>query len=349
MKILCVGPIWRGSNAGGLFKALSRQGALIEIVDDFYHVPLSANLLIPKIIAKIFRNFFVKDYNAQIINQVNRFSPDIVFVYKGAFVKPQTLLALKLKGIKLFNFYPDVSFHTHGNLLPKTLGLYDQIFTTKTFGIQDLKNQLNFSNAIFIPHGFDPEIHKPIPKELIPQDFFCDISFIGTYSPKKEKILAAIAQKFPEYNLKIWGTQWEKSTELSLKKSLQHEPIFGDLYAAGICASKINLGILNEQVKGASSGDLITSRTFHIPAAGGFMMHEKNEESTLYFEENKEAIFFDGISDLLEKIPLYIENTSLRNKIALDGHQRALRDHVLDRRAELVLNSMQQVLSLTAK
>ncbi len=43
-KILCVGPQWRGSNAGGLFKALSRQGHLIEIIDEFYEIPLKARL-----------------------------------------------------------------------------------------------------------------------------------------------------------------------------------------------------------------------------------------------------------------------------------------------------------------
>jgi hypothetical protein len=42
-KILCVGPLWRGSNAGGLFKALARQGSLIEIIDEFYEIPLKAN------------------------------------------------------------------------------------------------------------------------------------------------------------------------------------------------------------------------------------------------------------------------------------------------------------------
>lgn len=340
MKILCVGPLWRGSNAGGLFKAMSRQGVLIEVVDDFYHIPLSSKILKAKVISKALRSVFVDDFNHEILNMTKKFKPDIVFVYKGRFVKPETLLTLKKENVNLYNFFPDVSFHTHGNYLQKSLRLYQKIFTTKTFGIHDFGVQLGVKDSVFIPHGYDPEIHKPIEKTYIPDNFFCDLSFIGTYSPKKEGILAAIADRFPKINLKIWGTQWEKSSSPQIKKYIQNEGIFGDLYSAGICASKINLGLLSEKVKGASSGDLITSRTFHIPAAGGFMLHEKNTESTQYFEDGKEAVFFDGIEDLLDKIDYFLENESERLRIAQAGMKRAISDHSLDQRAKRVLKHM---------
>ncbi len=341
MKILCVGPLWRGSNAGGLFKALGRQGALIEVVDEFYHIPLSSKILKAKILSKALRGVFIDDFNFEILNMTRKFNPDAVLVYKGAFVTPKTLLALKKMKIRLYNFYPDVSFHTHGSLLKDTLALYDKIFTTKTFGIKDYGDQLGIKDAVFIPHGYDPDIHKPISRETIPAGFFCDVSFIGTYSPKKEKLLAAIIDRFPVIDLKIWGTQWEKSTMPQLKTYLQQEGIFGDLYAAGICASKINLGILSEKVKGASSGDLITSRTFHIPAAGGFLLHEKNAESILYFEESSEAAFFENTEDLLNKIDYYLKEDQLRIEISQAGMRRANKDHSLDQRAKKVLEQMQ--------
>lgn len=340
MKILCVGPLWRGSNAGGLFKAMSRKGALIEVVDEFYHIPLSAKMLKAKILSKALRSVFIEDFNFEILNMARKFGPDAVLVYKGAFVKPQTLLALKEMRIKLYNFYPDVSFHTHGGLLKHTLGLYEKIFTTKTFGIQDFGEQLGVKDSVFIPHGYDPEIHKPIQREMIPKGFFCDVSFIGTYSPKKEGILSAIKDRFPKIDLKIWGTQWEKSTMPQIKNCLQNQGIFGDLYAAGIGASKINLGILSEQVRGASSGDLITSRTFHIPAAGGFLLHEKNQESILYFQEAKEAGFFENTEDLLDKIEYYLREEKERIEIAQAGMKRANKDHSLDQRAMRVLDQM---------
>lgn len=330
--------MWRGSNAGGLFKALSRSGVLIEVVDEFYYIPLSANTKKIKVISKILRPLYFVDFNEEIISAYQRFEPDFVLIYKGAFVFPKTLDFLKSTGIKILNFYPDVSFQTHGNLLHKTLPKYDKIFTTKSFGAKDYKEKLGFSDVVFVPHGFDPEVHKPIRKEFIPSNYFCDVSFIGTYSPKKEKILLEIAKKFPSIDLKIWGTQWEKSKSTELQRYIQPSGVFGDLYAAAISASKINLGILSERVKGASSGDLITSRTFHIPAAGGFIIHEKNDESVLYFKEDEEAVFFEDINDLLKKIDFYLNHELERIKIKEKGYQRAIKDHSLDHRALTVIS-----------
>lgn len=346
MKLLCVGPIWRGSNAGGLFKAIARNGALIEVVDEFYHIPLEARNLVSKVIAKLSRNQFVREYNREILAKFQVFQPDIVLVYKGAFVYPETLELMKKQGIPLVNFFPDVSFRAHGALLPKTLPLYHHIFTTKTFGITDLKSQLGISSASFIPHGFDPDIHRPIAQSLIPEEFFCEVSFIGTYSPKKESLLASIVEKLPDVKLKIWGEQWHKSTRALLKPFIQGRQILGDLYAAAISASSINLGFLSEKVSGASSGDLITSRTFHIPASGGFMLHERNDQSITYYKEDEEAAFFDDEVELVLKIKKFLNQPELREKIRKAGCQRALNEHSLDQRAKTIVEQLSPFLKI---
>ena len=169
--------------------------------------------------------------------------------------------------LKLINFYPDVSFRTHGSLLANTLPMYHHIFTSKTFGIKDMKEQLGISSSTFIPHGFDPDIHKSLDISNFGNTsyFACDISFIGGWSEKKERLITAIKAKMPSVNIKIWGGRWENCKTDILKPCIQYKSILGDLYTIGILSSKINLGLLHEQVTGASSGDLITSRTFHIP------------------------------------------------------------------------------------
>jgi glycosyltransferase involved in cell wall biosynthesis len=336
-KILCVGPQWRGSNAIGLFKALNRNGHLIEVVDENYYINLSNQSLKVKFIDKLFRSIHIQEFNKAILIKAQQLNPDIVLVYKGAFVTPETLVTLKSKGTLLANFYPDVSFHTHGSLLQKTLPIYNHIFTTKTFGIRDMGVQLGIKNSSFIPHGFDPEIHRPIDITNIDTSYFkADVSFMGTYSDKKAKYLHYLKSTLPNINLKIWGGNWQACKFENLKSSIMYQPIFGDLYILGILSSKINLGLLSEKVRGASDGDRITSRTFHIPGAGGFLFHEKNEESVNYFKEDEEAIFFEDESSLADKVKFYLENEDLREKIRVAGHQRAYRDHSLDNRAEMV-------------
>jgi len=339
MKILAVGPLWRGSNAGGLFRALSRRGCLIEVVDEFYFISLQTKRKLTKIAERVIRPLQTDEYNNAIKKKITLFNPDVVLVYKGAFVLPATLQFAKQNNCTLVLFYPDVSMTAHGPNIPKAIPLYDLIFTTKTFGITDMKSKFGVKHAYFIQHGFDPEIHRKL--AISPEDkkkFGCDVSFIGTWSPKKEKWLSYLKENCPEIDLRIWGEQWNKATALAIKNCIQHTAVLGDLYALAIQCSTINLGILSEQVTGSSSGDLITSRTFHIPGASGFMLHERNEESVEYFEENVEAGFFSGQEELVTQVKYFLEHASLRQQIQAAGYERAMKQYSLDERAKTVLN-----------
>jgi len=338
MRVLSIGPLWRGSNAGGLFRALSRAGCFVEILDEFYYVSLKSRNKATKIAERLLRPRQEREFNDAIKSTVTVFKPDVLLVYKGVFVQPETLLFAREKGCQLALFYPDVSMTAHGDNIPKSIPLYDIVFTTKTFGIKDMQSKYGVKNAHFIPHGFDPDIHRPLPTGDEEQQIFgCDASFIGTWSAKKEAILSRLKEAIPDLNLKIWGDQWWRTTTENIKSSIQGRPVVGDLYALAIQCSSINLGILSEQVAGSSSGDLITSRTFHIPAASGFMLHERNEESILYFTEGKEAAFFDGAEELISKTRQYLNSPDKRNAIREAGYQRAIKDHSLDVRAQQIL------------
>lgn len=344
MRILALGPLWRGSNAGGLFRALSRKGCLIEVLDEFYYISLQTRTKTTKIFERAIRPLQLTEFNNAIKTKILLFKPDIVLVYKGAFVFPGTLQFAKQNNCKIVLFYPDVSMTSHSAYIPASIPLYDLVFTTKTFGITDMEAKYGVKNTLFIPHGFDPEIHRKLEisdKELA--IFGCDVSFIGTWSPKKEKWLAYLKENIPEIKMKIWGDQWNRVTSPSIKSSIQGMPVVGDLYAIAIQCSTINLGILSEKVEGSSSGDLITSRTFHIPAASGFMLHERNEESVLYFRENEEAAFFESEEELVAKVRRFLSNSDLREKIRTAGHKRALADHSLDARAAIIINQLKSL------
>jgi spore maturation protein CgeB len=231
-----------------------------------------------------------------------------------------------------------VSMTAHGDNIPKSIPIYDLIFTTKTFGIKDMEAAYGVKNARFIPHGFDPEIHRKFPiSDADKNKFGCDASFIGTWSPKKEAWLTVLKTTCPDISLKIWGEQWFKATSQTIKSSIQYTGVLGDLYAIAIQCSKINLGILSEKVSGSSSGDLITSRTFHIPGSSGFMLHERNEESVLYFTPNVEAGFFSDAEEMAKQVNYFRYNDALREQIQAAGYRRALKDHSLDQRAKTVL------------
>jgi spore maturation protein CgeB len=342
MKILCIGEEWRGSDASGLFNALSRVGNVVTIVNNLRFLSYSGRNLTTKIVNKLARSFQVDDFNDQVIITAKSFRPEIILIYKGMGVRPETIQFFKSISVPVINFYPDVSFMVHGEEVSQCMPLYDHIFTTKSFGADDLYKVFGFdrSKVSFIPHGFDPTVHRPI--SLKTSEFDCEVSFIGNYSNHKFSILKGMKEALHEVDLKIWGATWRGGKNSVLNTSIQNCGIFGDLYACAINSSRINLGLLSEQVLGASSGDRTTARTFHITGSGGFMVHERTEEIGNYFEENKEIVCFSTVDELAEKVTYFLRNDGLRMKIMANGYNRALSEHSLDRRAIELMNILCQ-------
>ncbi|HMA22170.1 MAG TPA: glycosyltransferase, partial [Gemmatimonadaceae bacterium] len=112
-----------------------------------------------------------------------------------------------------------------------------------------------------------------------------------------------------------------------------------DDYAIAICGSSISLGILSEARLGSSSGDLITARTFQIPACGTFMLHERTTEAEQYFAEGREAEFYSGTDELVEKVKRYLDDPVSRAAVARGGLRRSMESgYSADQRMRVVLD-----------
>jgi spore maturation protein CgeB len=259
---------------------------------------------------------------------------------KGAFVTRETLEAFRNVGIVTYCFYPDVSFIAHGRYLPRSLPIYNWIFITKSFGPKDLKERLGISGSSFLPHAYDPAVHQP--REATPEllkQLGADVSFIGSWSPKKQRLLEGLVKRRPNLKLRIWGNSWNRlPRDSNLHDFTSFKPIVGIGYASAISCSKVNLGILSERVHGASSGDLITSRTFHIPACGGLLLHERTSDLLKIFSEGESCVCFGDPDELVAKVDELLADDTRRKAIAERGRRVVTAGHSWDHRARTILD-----------
>lgn len=346
-RILCIGEMWLGSNARAAFMALRRLGHSIQVIDEHLYHPAPWRSTPLRIARRLLRPLLVRELSREARRRAEIFRPHGVFVFKGNAVHPDLIRHFKSRGIPTLNFYPDVSFWTHGPYIPRALPLYDHVFTTKSWGIKDLKEQLGVEKFTFVEHGFDPEMDRAIPlAESDRQRYECDVVFIGTWSPKKEMLLAHLKRAAPGIRISIWGSYWEKQTARELKASIVGQTVEGDEYIKALLGASISLGLLSEQRTGASSGDLITSRTFNIPACGAFMLHERNNEAVRYFAEDQEAAFFETPDELVRQVSFYLANPDKRKNVAAAGQARALKSgYSLDSRMATVVRYLDERLS----
>ena len=165
--------------------------------------------LTSSIVRRLLSSRLIKEFNHSVLRASETFQPDLVSTFEGSYLYSSTLQALRNKGIRLYNYFPDTSAFAHGKWIPRALKEYDCIFHTKPFWYSDVTRQIPLKAGHFLPHGYDPSLHHRVKLDARDTaDFACDVSFIATHSRYKERLLDELIHLRPGLNLCIWGNDW---------------------------------------------------------------------------------------------------------------------------------------------
>jgi spore maturation protein CgeB len=314
------------------------MGCEVIDIDEETFIP-HVSMFTSRVVRRLLWFRLVDELNQAILNAVEKFRPDILIAFKGNYIHASTLTLLSAKGIRLYNYFPDTSAFAHGKWLPKSLPEYDCIFYTKPFWYDDVIKRVKLKRGYFLPHGYSSGLHHPVELDAGDiSDYGCDVSLIAFHTRHKEQILDGLISSRPNLDLRIWGGGWrERCKSKVLRRCIMGFPILGDSYVRALQASRINLAIMSGQIIGASSGDLTTSRTYTIPATGGFMLHERNSEVLDLYKENEEIACFDSVEELADKIDYYLAHPEERESIARAGHARCVPAYSYDNRMATLL------------
>jgi hypothetical protein len=340
LRAIVVRENWLGCTGLSAATALMRADVAVQSLVETEFVPNWKSLPM-RLVSKMLRKQEIQELNSELVRLGEAFRPHLVLIVKGSMVEAASIRKLKQTGACCICFYPDGSMMAHGSYIPRAIPEYDWIFTTKSFGPRDMKELFSVTRCSYLPHAADPEVHRPRRPSDSEEEarYGCDVSFIGGWSPDKEALLTRIAEALPKLSIKIWGARWRNVSDSSiLAPMIRHEEIFGPSYALGIGGSRINLGLLQDRMKGASSRDLITSRTFHIPSCGGFMLHERTTDLAQVFDEGTECAAFESGAEAVEEIRRYLKDDDGRRRIAEEGKKRVEREHRWDHRVRTILD-----------
>jgi spore maturation protein CgeB len=322
LRIVCVVDLWEGSVSRALTAALMRMGHSVITVQEHTFFPQWHSLYM-RGLRKLIAPLANREVNTYALQMGRYYRPHLFLVCKGWRIKPKTVCQMRRQGTITINWYPDTGYFAYDRYIPKTLPYYDWIFTTKSFGIQDMKKVLGIENVSLLNATCDPEIHAPWKLDEDEQRYYgSDVTFIGTWTPRKQAYIEYLLKACPDLDIKVWGRYWKKKD--MLQKCIQGHVIIGREYAKAICAAKIALGLLMRTIrKGASSGDFITSRSFNIPASGGFMLHERTDEILQHFTEDEEIACFSTPEEMVEKVRFFLAHEDKRRAIAQRGMEKS--------------------------
>lgn len=253
----------------------------------------------------------------QFVKTTRSFLPDLIIVVSGNLISSMALKTIQKKtSATLFHFYGEDFFNPLNTTrtLRQAAYNYDHLFTTKTFNLPEMA-EIGLHNVSFVPHGYRPNCHFPVTISYTErQEYGSDLSFVGTWEAERAAILAQLMG----FDLRIWGASWQKADKkLGLRNVIQNRAVYCQDLSRVFNASKINLAFLRK-----ANRDRHTSRTFEIPACGGFQLSERTDEVLSFFEEGKEIECFESLEELKDKARYYLKNEAKRQRIVLAGLER---------------------------
>lgn len=84
----------------------------------------------------------------------------------------------------------------------------------------------------------------------------------------------------------------------------------------------------------------VHGRVFEIPGCGGFMLTEYAEGLDDCYIDNKEIVVFRNAGEMIKKIGYYLNEDKERERIALAGYKRTIRDHTYEKRFKYIFNQI---------
>lgn len=356
MKTLLVAPQLPDTTLGAVGSyckgALEKLGYDLEVFDfresQYLKSPLGAVLKkgIKKALTFSPRGFpFVaaiekEKMNQSLLRKTREFKPDILFVLMGDTIFPETLKKIKAQGIITVNWFLDsVLASIRKDVAQEVSPFYDYFFIVDT---EDVLNYIKIGARYIktMPLACNPEVHKRVAlSEAEKKSYGNDVCFLGTLEPRREKVLAQLA----DFDLGIWGRWQEERPEL--KRCYRKQQLYGEEAVKIYNASKIVLDIpMPSAEKGASlfgtkasftarpDEFCLTPRIFEVPACGAFLLTAENPYLDKLYEIGKEIICYRDEKELLELVKYYLSHPDQRKLIAQKGQRRALDDHTYERR-----------------
>lgn len=259
--------------------------------------------------------------NRDLLNQIEAYQPDIFLALLGENIYPETLENIREMKAVTVNWLFDTIILPHRlEFMRKAAPFYDHIILIDSL---DVLKEIDFKaeHIESIPLGCDPAIHHRIKLSSDEMKrYFCDVAFVGTVTPDREKMLELLS----DFKLGIWGRLLQHNS--LLKRYYRGTDIYGSDAVKIYNAAKIVIDIHNRFPGGYKIFN-VTPRVFEVPASGGFLITNNIPQLAELYKIGEEIATYDNIDDLRRQITYYLSHESERIAIAKRGYDKAHQDH----------------------
>lgn len=244
--------------------------------------------LMQKVLHRLGLSDVYRKIGVQVKEKVTAWEPDVVLVFKGMEILPETIRWIKERGIKLVNYNPDNPFiftdRGSGNKnVTDAIPLYD-LHLTYNHEIME-KLAAHHLRAAILPFGF--EISEELYRTCTAEKEVIKACFIGTPDTTRIAFLKELADAGISFD--VYGNDWDKF--LVHSNVTIHKAVYGDEFWKVLRRYRVQLNLMR-----IHNQDSHNMRSFEVPGIGGIMVAPDTTEHRMYFEDGKEVFLYDSVA-----------------------------------------------------
>lgn len=265
---------------------------LRELGIDVYHFPAQSifyNYYNKSILNKIFfkagLSDIYKSINKNFRDIIKSFKPEVILVFKGMEIFPNSLELAKSKGIKLINYNPDNPFIFSGkgsgnkNII-NSFGLYDKHLTYNT-EVRDIIEKEYKIPVKILPFGFN--VSEDLYIKCVNQPEIIKACFLGNPDKERAEFIMSLAKE--GILLDVYGNDWNKW--INHPNIVVYPPVLGEDLWKTLRRYRVQLNLM--RIHNLNSHNM---RSFEVPGVGGIMVAPETTEHQLYFENRREIFLY---------------------------------------------------------
>lgn len=315
-KVLIIGPNFHYFNAS-IERAFRSLGWETKV--EAYDTPIHPYLLWNKIRYKFAQDKLSlkqksrQKYDAYIRQIVDQYCPNLIFAMNGDNLLPQTMEYMSRRAKVAVWVFDSVRKYP---LIKENLKYASAVFCYEQEDIPYIQQELNI-NSHFLPQAFDPQLYYPI--EEAEKKY--DIAFAGDIwqSQKRQDILQAVVQAFPEKRIIIWGVYkpWYKGVWTWLtrerKEIYKNQNTTAEVLNRTYNESRLVLNIHVEQQQNGAN-----PKVYEIAASGAIQLCDANP----YVESLRmpNIHFYHSTDELIQLIRTTLNNAKAAKNVDITQH-----------------------------
>lgn len=280
------------------------------------------------------RHVRILEYNKTLSKELNKREPgDVLLIFKGMDVSPETLRMAKKKGLFIVNYNPDHPFIFSGRGSGNTnvrdgIKWFDLYLTYSQEAKQDLERN-NIQSAI-LPFGFENSIWMG--NDILENEEIKACCFVGNPDSIRISFIQEFSKTIP---LHLYGTGWSDK-DFNDNVTI-HKAVAGIEFYQTLRKYRVQLNLMRPHNLNSHN-----MRTFDVTGCGGIGLMPRTMDHDHFFTDTEELFLYTGATDAEQKATQILElNYEEAITIRRSARRQALRlgaDY--KSRAQLMFNTI---------